>query len=70
MSIDRFQIEGFRFSAVAAGIKHADSNRLDLALIASERPAVTVGVTTTNLVCAAPVTITESVSKGDFLRRY
>ena len=50
MSIDRFQIEGFRFSAVAAGIKHADSNRLDLALIASERPAVTVGVTTTNLV--------------------
>ncbi len=56
--MDKFEIEGFRFSAVGAGIKHADSDRLDLALIASERPATTVGVTTTNLVCAAPVTIT------------
>jgi glutamate N-acetyltransferase/amino-acid N-acetyltransferase len=66
LSIDRFQIEGFRFSAVAAGIKHADSNRLDLALIASARPAVTVGVTTTNLVCAAPVTITRECLKRGF----
>jgi len=65
LSIDKFEIEGFRFSAVGAGIKHADSDRLDLALIASERPAITVGVTTTNLVCAAPVTITrECLQRG------
>jgi glutamate N-acetyltransferase / amino-acid N-acetyltransferase len=53
-----FLIDGFQFSAVAAGVKKAESDRLDFALILSEAPAVTVGVTTTNLVCAAPVTLT------------
>jgi len=51
-------IKGFKFSAIAAGIKHADSDRLDLGLVAAEVPAVAAGVTTTNLVCAAPVEIT------------
>ena len=57
MSDQEFLIDGFQFSAVAAGVKKADSDRLDFALILSEAPAVTVGVTTTNLVCAAPVTL-------------
>jgi glutamate N-acetyltransferase / amino-acid N-acetyltransferase len=58
LSDQKFLIDGFQFSAVAAGVKKAESDRLDLALILSEAPAVTVGVTTTNLVCAAPVTLT------------
>ncbi len=58
------QIEGFQFSAVSAGIKEADSTRLDLALIATHSPAVTVGLTTTNLVYAAPVAITRQRLAG------
>ncbi|MGC8657803.1 MAG: bifunctional glutamate N-acetyltransferase/amino-acid acetyltransferase ArgJ [Desulfomonilaceae bacterium] len=60
-----FEIDGFRFAAVSAGIKHANSDRLDLALIVCDVPAVSVAVTTTNLVCAAPVTLTrERVKEG------
>jgi glutamate N-acetyltransferase/amino-acid N-acetyltransferase len=51
-------LQGFRFSAVAAGIKHEGTDRLDLGLIVSDAPASTAAVTTTNLVCAAPVEIT------------
>jgi len=51
-------VNGFRFSAVSAGIKKPDSTRLDLGLIVSERPAAAAAVTTTNLVFAAPVEIT------------
>lgn len=58
MDIQTNWIKGFKFSAIAAGIKHADSDRLDLGLVAAEVPAVAAGVTTTNLVCAAPVEIT------------
>jgi len=43
---------------VAAGIKHEGTDRLDLGLIVSDAPASTAAVTTTNLVCAAPVEIT------------
>jgi glutamate N-acetyltransferase/amino-acid N-acetyltransferase len=50
-------IRGFRFSAVAAGIKAPDITGLDLGLIVSDAPAVVAGVTTTNLVIAAPVAI-------------
>jgi len=58
-------IKGFKFSAVAAGIKHADTTRLDLGLVVAEAPAVAVGVTTTNLVFAAPVEITRKrLSQG------
>jgi glutamate N-acetyltransferase/amino-acid N-acetyltransferase len=57
-------IEGFRFAAVAAGIKHADSDRLDLGLIVSDVPASAAQVTTTNLVCAAPVKITRQRMAG------
>ncbi len=46
-------IEGFRYAAVAAGIRKKE--RLDLALIACDRPATAAGVFTTSLVKAAPV---------------
>ncbi len=46
-------IPGFRFAGVSAGIKA--SGEKDLALIYSERPAVTAGLFTTNRVKAAPV---------------
>jgi glutamate N-acetyltransferase/amino-acid N-acetyltransferase len=46
-------IKGFKYSAVAAGIRKKD--RLDLGLIFSEEPAVAAGVFTTNRVKAAPV---------------
>ncbi len=61
-----FEIDGFRFSAVSAGIKRSDSNKSDLALIFSDRPSVAVGVTTTNLVCAAPVEVTRERLRGGF----
>src|SRR5262245_10134519 len=44
---------GFRAAAVAAGFKQ--SGDLDLALIASDRPATAAAVFTTNRVAAAPV---------------
>jgi glutamate N-acetyltransferase/amino-acid N-acetyltransferase len=52
------EIKGFRFSALAAGIKEEGSERLDLGLVAADVPASAACVTTTNLVCAAPVPIT------------
>jgi glutamate N-acetyltransferase / amino-acid N-acetyltransferase len=52
------QIQGFKFSAVAAGIKKEGTDRLDLGLIVSDAPASAAAVTTTNLVFAAPVEIT------------
>jgi glutamate N-acetyltransferase / amino-acid N-acetyltransferase len=53
-------IQGFRFSAVAAGVKRAGTDRLDVGLIVADAPAVAAGVTTTNLVAAAPVQITRT----------
>lgn len=50
-------IDGFRFSAAAAGIKNPQAQRLDLALILADQPATAAGVFTTNLVKAAPVQI-------------
>lgn len=52
-----FQIKGFRFSATAAGIKKEGATRLDMALIVPETPANVAGMTTTNLVYAAPIQI-------------
>jgi glutamate N-acetyltransferase/amino-acid N-acetyltransferase len=45
---------GFRAAAVAAGIK---PDRLDLALIAADRPCAAAGVFTTNRAAAAPVQV-------------
>jgi glutamate N-acetyltransferase/amino-acid N-acetyltransferase len=46
-------IPGFKFAGIAAGIKKSGDK--DLALIFSERPAVTAGLFTTNRIKAAPV---------------
>ena len=45
--------KGFRAAGVKAGVKYAD--RLDVALVASDRPCAAAGVFTTNQVFAAPV---------------
>ncbi len=45
---------GFRYAGVHCGLR-PDPDRLDLALIASDRPAAAAGVFTQNRVCAAPV---------------
>lgn len=45
--------KGFQAAATAAGIKYQD--RMDMAMIVSEAPAVTAGTFTTNVVQAAPV---------------
>jgi len=64
MKEDSLEITGYRFSAVAAGIKQPGSERRDLALICADRPATAACVTTTNLVCAAPVEITRERFKA------
>lgn len=48
-------VPGFRFSGISSGIKQSGDK--DLALILSDRPAVTAGVFTTNKIKAAPVKI-------------
>ena len=53
--VDLHGVAGFRFAAVAAGLKK--SGRLDMALIVADKPALCAGVFTTNKVVAAPVQI-------------
>jgi glutamate N-acetyltransferase/amino-acid N-acetyltransferase len=48
--------EGFRSSAVHAGIKKSP-DKLDLAIIAADRPVAAAGIFTTNLAQAAPVVV-------------
>jgi len=56
-------IKGFKYAAVAAGIRKKE--RLDLGLIFSEKPAVAAGVFTTNRVKAAPVLLDmERIGQG------
>jgi glutamate N-acetyltransferase/amino-acid N-acetyltransferase len=47
---------GYRYAGVHSGLR-PDPDRLDLALIASDRPATAAGVFTQNRVCAAPVQV-------------
>jgi glutamate N-acetyltransferase/amino-acid N-acetyltransferase len=58
---------GFRMSSVYSGVKR-DSSRNDLTLIVSDRPATAAGVYTSNLVCAAPVTLDRSRTPSDGIR--
>jgi glutamate N-acetyltransferase/amino-acid N-acetyltransferase len=63
MSEKVYKIEGFKGSAVAAGLKKGGEP--DLALIFSEREAVAAGVFTTNRVQAAPVILSrENIKSG------
>lgn len=52
--------KGFRAAAVFAGIKASNKGRDDMALVASEIPAVGAGVFTTNRVKAAPVRVSRA----------
>ncbi len=54
-------LDGFRFGAVSAEVKKIGAIRLDFALILTDRPAIVAGVTTQNLVHAAPVKLTRNV---------
>jgi glutamate N-acetyltransferase / amino-acid N-acetyltransferase len=56
---------GYRFAGVHAGLR-PDPNRLDLALVISDRPAAAAGVFTRNRVRAAPVRVCqERLPRGD-----
>ncbi len=63
-----YLINGYRFSAIAAGVKKPGTDRPDLALVVADRPAVVAGVTTTNLVYAAPVALTRQRLAGAVCR--
>ncbi|MEM6279887.1 MAG: bifunctional glutamate N-acetyltransferase/amino-acid acetyltransferase ArgJ [Verrucomicrobiota bacterium] len=56
--------KGFQVSAVGCGIKNPEVERLDLALIYSERPTVGAAVYTQNEVRAAPVRLSSSYLKS------
>jgi glutamate N-acetyltransferase / amino-acid N-acetyltransferase len=57
----------FRAAGVYSGVKR-NATKLDLSLIVSDRPAVGVGVYTTNLVCAAPVKLDRERTPSDAIR--
>ncbi len=48
---------GYRYSRVPCGLRPAEPDRLDLALVVSDAPAAAAGVFTQNRVCAAPVRV-------------
>jgi glutamate N-acetyltransferase/amino-acid N-acetyltransferase len=48
---------GYRYTGVPCGLRPAEPDRLDLALVVSDRPASAGGVFTQNRVCAAPVRV-------------
>jgi glutamate N-acetyltransferase/amino-acid N-acetyltransferase len=47
----------YRYSGVPCGLRPAEPERLDLALVVSDAPASAAGVFTQNRVCAAPVRV-------------
>lgn len=58
--------QGFVTSAVSCGIKNPAVERLDLALIVSEKPCSSAGTFTTNRVKAAPVRVSQAhLRKGN-----
>jgi glutamate N-acetyltransferase/amino-acid N-acetyltransferase len=59
--------DAYRFAGIHCGIR-PDPQRLDLALIFSERPAAAAGVFTQNRVCAAPVQVCRERLPADNLR--
>ncbi len=57
MSADWHLAHGYRYAGVPCGLRPAEPDRLDLALIVSDTPASAAGVFTRNRVCAAPVRV-------------
>lgn len=62
MQQSEYRVQGFKASAVKAGLKK--DKGLDLALIVSETEAAVAGVFTTNKVVAAPVILTREHTKN------
>jgi glutamate N-acetyltransferase / amino-acid N-acetyltransferase len=60
--------KGFLLSAMSCGIKNPASDRLDLALLFSERECTSAGTFTTNKVKAAPVRVSQSHLRKGSLR--
>jgi glutamate N-acetyltransferase/amino-acid N-acetyltransferase len=60
-------VAGFRFAAVAAGLK-TDATRKDLGLIVADAPAAAAGIFTTNQVKAAPVILSQRRLRSGQLR--
>src|SRR5665213_2610176 len=58
---------GYRFAGVHSGIR-PDPERLDLALVVSDRPAAAAGVFTQNRVRAAPVRVCQERLPADDVR--
>lgn len=61
--------DGFRFAGVHSGLR-PDPDRLDLALVVSERPAAAAGVFTQNRVVAAPVRVCRERLPGEDVRGF
>ena len=60
--------DDFLASAVSAGIKNPEADRLDLALVYSERPCVSAGTFTVNRVKAAPVRVSQAHLRNNEIR--
>jgi len=58
----------FRYSGVPCGLRPAEPDRLDLALVVSDGPAAAAGVFTQNRVCAAPVRVSRERLPTDAAR--
>jgi glutamate N-acetyltransferase/amino-acid N-acetyltransferase len=66
MSVDWHLARGYRYAGVPCGLRPAEPDRLDLALVVSDGPASAAGVFTQNRVCAAPVHVSrERVPTAD-----
>ncbi len=59
--------QGFRAAGIYSGVKR-NTSKLDLSLIVSDRPAVTAGVYTQNVVCGAPVELNRERTPSDSIR--
>ena len=61
---------GFRAGAVHAGFQ-PDPDRLDLAMVVADEPAAVAGVFTTNVFCAAPVTVDRAhIAQSGYARAF
>ena len=59
--------KGFRSAGVYSGVKR-NTSKLDLSLIVSDRPAVSTGVYTQNVVCGAPIELNRQRTPSESTR--
>ena len=60
--------KGFRFAGIHCGLRATEPDRLDLALVVSDRPCAAAGVFTQNRVLAAPVRVCQERLPSDRTR--